>query len=309
MADRQQINRLRVLQGILSQTRDFICETYGISKDEAFNRTQKFIEENSERWRLVDPKINYEDPFCRMAYLYMNVAVHAALVEAAFSSYPQIQKLIKAKADTGSDLHICALGGGPGSELIGVVRYVESLRLRGKTVHLDFALIDRIKEWDESWHALKTGVDRQLRENYGSNRNQWPISISRSFLPLDATVPSDLENFATRFKSTDIFLICYLVSELKGSKAKLENAIKVLLGKASLGTLVLFIDRDEREVRESVQTFIEHNPNLLLLGTRKEKGGMEDNLEDFGEWYIHLPALPRRKWMAFFTLAQTSAQL
>ena len=304
MVERKQLNRLHVLKSVLSQTRDVICETYGISKEEAFKKIQSFIEENSARWRLVDPKINYEDPFCRMAYLYMNVAVHAALVETALSSYPHIRTLIRTKADTGSDLHICALGGGPGSELIGVVRNIESLRLKEKTVHLDFALIDRIKEWDESWHALKTGVDRQLRENYGGNRNHWPISISRSFLPLDVTVPSDLENFATRFKSTDIFLVCYLVSELKGSKAKLEYVINALLSKASPGTLILFIDRDEREVRETVQTLIERNPDLVLLGTRKERGEMEDNLEDLGEWYIHLPTLPRRKWMAFFTLAQ-----
>jgi hypothetical protein len=307
MPQKEQINRLRVLQGVLSQTRDVICETYDISKEQAFTKTQKFIEQNSERWRLADPQINYEDPFCRMAYLYMNVAIHAALVETALSSYPAIQKLIKSKANGGSDLHLCALGGGPGSELIGVVRYVESLRLTGKTVHVDFALIDRIREWDESWHALKNAVDGELRETYGADRNQWPIAVSRSFLPLDATSPAEFTNFATRFKSTDVFLVCYLVSELKGSISKLESVLDSLISKVSSGALLLFIDRNEREVREGVQGIIARNSSLISLGISTERGGMKDNLEDFGEWYIHLPALPRRKWMAFFALAQKSA--
>lgn len=304
MAARKQLNRLRVLQNVLSQTRDVICDVYGISRDEAFIRTQRFIQENSERWRLVEPNINYKDPFCRMAYLYMNVAVHAALVETAFSSYPHFQKLIKSKAEAGEDLHICALGGGPGSELIGIVRYIEGLRLNGVTVHLEFALIDQIREWDESWHALKAGVDSELRKTYGVSRKNWPVSISRSFLPIDATAPADLENFATRFRSTDIFLVCYLVSELKGSISAFEKVINSLIVRASSGALILFIDRNEREVRDSIQSIVERNPMMVSLGLKKERGGMEDNLEDFGEWYINLPTLPRRKWLALFALAQ-----
>lgn len=308
MPEQKQINRLLVLQGVLSQTRDVICETYKISKEEAFEGIQAFIDENSERWRLVDPQINYQDPFCRMAYLYMNVAVHAALIETALSSFPKIQKLFRDKAKTESDLHVCALGGGPGSELIGVVRHIERLNLKGKTIHLDFALTDLIREWDESWHALKTGVDRQLREIYGGNRNEWPVSISRSFLQINATSPADLKSFATRFRSIDIFLICYLVSELKDSTAQFEEVIKALTDKAPPGALFLFIDRNERKVRQSVERIIEQSPELKSLGIRIETGGLEDDLRDFGEWYINLPRIPRSRWRAFIALAQKPAK-
>jgi len=307
MAATKPISRLKVLQGVLSQTRDVICGSYGLNKEEAFNNTQAFIEENSERWRLPEPNINYHDPFCRMAYLYMNVAVHATLVEKALSSYPAFKKLIEERVKTSSELHICALGGGPGSELIGTVRYIQRLNLKGETAHLDFALIDRISEWDESWHALKNGVDSQLRGEYGKDRGKWPVSVSRSFLPLDATQASEFKNFATRFSDTDIFFLCYLVSELKGSINKLEQVINSLVKKASPNALILFIDRDERIVRENVQRIINQNPHLIEVKTVREKGGLEDNLEELGEWYINLPTLPRRKWMAFFTLAQIKA--
>lgn len=304
MAETKPISRLKVLQDVLSQTRDVICEAYGLNKEEAFNKTQAFIEENSEHWRLPEPNINYHDPFCRMAYLYMNVTVHATLVEKALSSYAAFKKLIKEKINTSSDLHICALGGGPGSELIGTVRYIQRLNLKSETVHLDFALIDRIREWDESWHTLKSGVDSQLRGEYGPDRSKWPVSVSRSFLPLDATRASEFNNFATRFSDTDIFFLCYLVSELKGSINKLERVITSLVKKTSTDALILFIDRDERAIRENVQRIINHNPHLIEVETIREKGGIEDDLEDLGEWYINLPTLPRRKWMAFFTLAQ-----
>jgi hypothetical protein len=151
---------------------------------------------------------------------------------------------------------------------------------------------------------LKSGVDAELRKAYGVSRNNWPVSISRSFLPTNTTAPADLENFATRFRSTDIFLVCYLVSELKGSISAFEKVINSLVVRASSDALILFIDRDEREVRDSIQRIIERNSQLASIGLKKERGGMEDNLEDFGEWYINLPTLPRRKWMAFFALAQ-----
>ena len=297
------IGRLLSLRAVLSQTRDVICDRYGITEAEAFERTQAFIKDNSERWRLEEPNINYNDPFCRMAYLYMNVAVHATLVEQAFSSYPAIKSLIDRRTTAGSDLQICVLGGGPGSELLGIVRYIQRLNLN-RTTHLDLVLVDQIKEWDESWHALKTGIDQQLKINYGDDRGRWPVTISRSFLPLDMTNEADFAYFATRFGQIDLFLVCYLVSELKSSLESLERVIDLLVSRSNPEVMILFIDRDERDVREAVDHLISRNKLLRSQGLIEVRGRLEDNLEDLGEWYINLPSLPRQRWLAFFHLAQ-----
>jgi hypothetical protein len=259
--------------------------------------------ENSEKWRQLQPDINYEDAFCRMAYLYMNVAVHASLLEEAFSCYPDIKQLIETKVRSGSDLQICILGGGPGSELLGIVRYVQALQI-GRTAHLDLVLVDQVKEWDESWHALKNGIDNQLKLGYGDDRGHWPTSISRSFLPLDVTSEEDFAHFATRFSNTDLFLICYLVSELKSSTEEFEKVIALLIRRSSNDAMVLFIDRDEKQVREAVERIISNNEYLTSLGVRQVRGRLEDKLEELGEWYINLPSLPRQNWLAFFHLAK-----
>jgi hypothetical protein len=300
-----QISRLKSLRSVLSQTRDVICDTYGTSEAEAFTKVQAFIEDNSERWRRADPDINYEDPFCRMAYVYMNVAVHASLVEQALAHYHQIRELIEEKARTGSDLQIGVLGGGPGSELLGIVRYIEGLELGGP-VHLDLVLVDRIREWDESWHALKTGIDRELRTSYGDNRGDWPTSISRSFLPLDVTSEEDFSHFATRFGHLDIIVASYLVSELKTSIEKISKVFELLATRGSPDLLILFVDRDEKLVRDAVQKII-NDIGLSSLGLSQVRGELEDNLQDLGEWYINIPFLPRQRWLAFFHLAKRRA--
>jgi hypothetical protein len=295
------ISRLRSLQSVLSQTRNAICDLYGITEADAFSRVQAFIEDNSERWRLEDPNINYEDPFCRMAYLYMNVAVHASLVEEALGFYPQVRKLIQQRVAESRDIQIGIMGGGPGSELLGIVRYIQSLRL-ARPAHLDLVLVDRMREWDESWHALKSGIDDELKNSYGDNRGAWPVSISRSFLPLDMTSVQDFAHFATRFGNIDLFLVTYLVSELKGSVAELTNVLRTLISRAHPASLVLFIDRNEKVVRYAVQKMI-HNIGLQSLGLHQVRGELTDRLEDLGDWYINIPFLPRQRWLAFFHMA------
>jgi hypothetical protein len=277
---------------------------YGISNDDAFQRVEAFIKENSGSWRLPDPAIKYEDPICRMAYMYMNVAVHARLVEHAIAAFPQLVQTIRQKTDYGEELRVCALGGGPGSELLGLVRYIQRMGVAARTTFVDFTLVDLVKEWDESWHALKIGVDLQLKDEYGPDRSRWPIQVSRSFLPLDATSATSFANFATRFNDTDLFLVCYLASELKSQARQFADVLDLLLTRARSGSFVLFVDRDEREVRDAVQMMIENSPLMTPLGLTKDRGRLEDDLTELEEWYIHMPSLPRRRWLAFFSLAQ-----
>ncbi len=298
------IHHFKVLQKVLTQTRNVICNQFGLTKQEAFEKAELFIKENSKRWRLPNPEIEYEDPFCRMAYLYMNVAVHATLVEQAIDSFNEVERIIDSKIISGDELRICALGGGPGSELLGVVRYIEKHYQAKNTAYLDFLLVDRIKEWDESWHALKTGVDQQLKNEYGKNRNQWPVSVSRSFLPLDVTAVSDFKNFATRFNGTDIFFLCYIVSELKAFTPEFEKVISLLVNRANSRVQLVFIDRDEKKIRDMVKEIVNRIPELTFVAEKKERGQLQDDLTDLGEWYINLPSLPRQKWFTFYVLAQ-----
>lgn len=295
------------LQVVLSQTRDVICTSNRLTADEAFQAAEAFIQENSQKWRLETPGIRYEDPFCRMAYLYMNATIHATLVEHACKKYREISELIKGKISRGEDIHVCALGGGPGSELLGMVRFLESQGVHDQPAYLDFTLVDCVREWDESWHALKRGIDEQLRAEYGPRRMNWPAVISRSFLPLDVTRVSDFKDFATRFHSVDIFICCYLLSEIKGSVGLLEATLQLLVNRAPQGTLLLVIDRDERRVREDAEHVIRGIAALSDIGQNQERGKMESDVRDLGEWYMNIPSLPRQSWQSFFHLAKKTA--
>lgn len=300
------INYYKVLQSVLSQTRDVICRTYDISRDDAFIKSELFIKKNSEQWRLPNPDIQYEDPFCRIAYLYMNVVIHANLMEIGLDSFHELRNLIRELITKGEEVRFCALGGGPGSELLGLVKFIQSKNYK-HTSYLDFTLVDRVREWDESWHSLKIGVDEQLKEEYGTDRSKWASVISRSFLPLDVTKPEDFQDFATRFNGNNIFICCYLVSEIKGSIDKFEKTLNLLTARASEGAFILFIDRNERKVRETIQHLIEVNPQLTMIRSFQERGKLEKDFQNLGEWYINIPSLPRQTWLTYFALAKKTS--
>jgi len=214
-----------------------------------------------------------------------------------------MKALFKEKIAQGQEIRICALGGGPGSELLGVVRFIESLKLP-QPAYLDFTLVDKIKEWDESWHALKHGIDLQLQKEYGSNRSKWPAVISRSFLPLNVASATDFKDFATRFNGIDLFIFCYLVSELKEYVPNFEETLQLLVSRAAPGALLLFIDRDQKHIRETNDKLIKDNPLLALVDMKQERGSLDGDVRDLGEWYINIPTLPRQKYLSYFILAR-----
>ena len=294
----------QVIQPVLSQTCDVICRLYDIPREEAFRRAESFVKENSVQWRSASTTIDYENPFCRLPYLYMNVAVHANLVEKAIQQFPDLAESIREKIETGEEFRICALGGGPGSELIGVSNFIAQTPGRDKPAYVDFMLVDRIQPWDESWHALKRGLDASYRAAYGFDRGHWPSIVSRSFLALDVTNVEEFANYPTRFNDVDLFICCYLVSEIKSDTSQFSAVVDWLVHKSKPNSYWLFIDRDEKVVREAIDTVVGSNSALQGLGISHERGKLEDDLTDLGEWYINIEPLPRQRWLAYFSLAK-----
>ena len=115
---------LSTIQLTLSNTLDEVCSVYGITRPQAFDKVQSFISRNSEEWKNPKPDINYSDPFCRLAYIYMNVPVHSHLIERAFFSNPELWKSIGDKSKNQEDLNIWAIVGGPGQNFLVSARFL-----------------------------------------------------------------------------------------------------------------------------------------------------------------------------------------
>ncbi len=302
------ISFFKTLDYVLSQNISEIRRFHRISEDDAIHRAKQFLVENSAAYYSENPSLHYNDPLCRFAYLYTYVGAHANLVDNAFYRFNSLGDFVENKLQGGQTLHICSLGGGPGSELLGFVKFIERVGHPKSRVDLSFTLIDTIPEWDETWHALVQGMEETFKTKYGASRRDWPIVVHRSFLPLNLTRLDDFKHFAARFKEIEIFILNHTVSELLAYKDDLRKVFNNLVERAPDGTYFLFIDRNQQPVLDLVNSLL-NNSELVSFETKIENKNMDgdEQKSDLGRWYSSMGRDPKLTWKAFYSLAQKKA--
>ncbi len=111
------------------------------AKDEAIRYEIKVLREKYQELPY-GITIDYSHPITRFAYLYSYVTAHAYTIYA----------LIRDTSDLGSlfninQLRVCCLGGGPGSDLLGMLKFINTKK---KSTTLMCRVYDRQERWRES---------------------------------------------------------------------------------------------------------------------------------------------------------------
>lgn len=295
----------KILDYVLRQGIANICRVRRISEDQAIIEAREYLMANSAEYYRDDPCLQYNDPFCRIAYLYAYVGAHANLMDNAFYVFPELRDFVRQLVHNSGSLTVCSLGGGPGAELLGFVKFIERERESNDLVDLSFVLIDNVPEWDETWYALVNGLEQAFKDTYGGVRRTWPVIVNRSFLSLDLTRADDFRQFIGRFGDVHIYVLNHTVSELMAHADRFAEVFEVIVDKASDGTYFLVIDRSQAEVSGLADRLLQ-SCGLVNLGAREEKKNMDGDEQktDLGEWYLRMDRDPKLRWNAFYALAQ-----
>jgi hypothetical protein len=162
--------------------------------------------------------VNYLDPATRYAYLCCYVSSHANMVAELLGMYPNVRALFE-----NDKVQIACIGGGPGSDLLGVLKFVDDSALAPQ---LKFFLYDREQAWSESW----SDVDDKLGRN-----------ISTYFQPFDVT---DSATWAqnSKYLNSDLFTFIYFASEIHRLRDKAAPFFRQLFERAKPGATFLYID-------------------------------------------------------------------
>lgn len=302
------INLFRTLNAVLTKGLEHICRATHLSQEDAASKCRIYMAENSAQYYSENPCIEYSDPFCRWAYLYTYVGAHANLIDNALTYIPELNQFVVERMRSSGQINICSLGGGPGSELLGFVKFIDRNRNLKDQIDIQFLLIDRISHWDDSWHSMVSGLEETFKEQYGPVRREWPVQVNRSFLPLDLLKVDDFRGFIARFGDTDIFILNHVVSELLAYPCELQMVLNVIAERAQLGSYFLFIDRNQQKVVDLTNQLIQECPNLYFQQHVPHKCNMDGDEQktDLGLWYTTIGRDPKLKWNAFFTLAWKS---
>ena len=135
------MNYFKTIKAALDASFAGICEHLGVSREAACETIKQHLATMSEEWFSGEtPNIVYSDPLCRFAYLFCHVGANANLCEVAIRDSPDLCEFIDSTLEKTEELRVCAFGGGPGTELLALSKFL-----------LGRDLQDTLKSRSRSW--------------------------------------------------------------------------------------------------------------------------------------------------------------
>jgi hypothetical protein len=171
-------------------------------------------------------QIPYRSLSARAAYLFGYAAPRAEYTK---------QFLLRHRAKFGGPLftkktlRVVSFGGGPASELVGLIGYLEDCSANEPVENLEYIVYDKDGEWETTASLVMSDLVT-------------PIKIKENYKALDVIDSTKMAKID--LANIDLVMFSYIMSELSRLEQKdviIEN-FRRLLGTLSVGSKILFID-------------------------------------------------------------------
>lgn len=188
----------------------------------------KELECLSEEYKYLAVKgrapIDYSDGAKRFAYIYKYTVAHADYIMQLIAGEKELCNLLAKDS-----IEVACLGGGPGSDLLGLLKYLIRNGVSG--ISLTCFIFDKERAWGDSW----SGVASTLNP---------PFKIYPVFNQLDATDSTTWLSYQKYLKA-DLFTMSYFLSEVWKIKEQAEPFFQHCLSQMKTGSMVLFVDNND----------------------------------------------------------------
>ena len=179
--------------------------------------------------------INYKDPATRFAYVFKYVAAHGDYLVQLME---RLRGVLDGNLFTEEHIWVSCIGGGPGSDIIGVLKYLDDYKTKENVSKIICYLLDKEQAWADTW--------TEFNESLNAN-----VQLSPNFQPLDVTNKESWK-LQQKFLKADIFTMSYFVSEVKALD---ENNLvtdfwKSIFSSAKPGALFLYTDNGHSDFNQ-----------------------------------------------------------
>jgi hypothetical protein len=210
---------------------------------------------------LLDPRrppVDYSSAATRFAYVYTYVAAHGSWVSELLLNTGELCELIQKSRY----LSATCLGGGPGSELVGLLSACNTL---GRRDPVFCFLIDKEDGWSEAW----TDIGRNVRST---------CPLSTSLRAVDIFNPPKPENLAKAYDA-DVFFAVYFLSEICAFRDRAAAFFRQLTDVMKSGAFVVYLDNKSKEFTEYAESIFDAN-RFTRIGGWDERSLRLDASED-----------------------------
>jgi hypothetical protein len=251
---------------------------HGANLDAEIKKRIAYLSHSYGQLNSTDRKpVDYKDPSTRFAYVFKYVASHGDYVV-------QVLEALRAELDgpifKPGNIRVSCIGGGPGSDIIAMLKYLDEQKATEKVKKVTCYLLDREQAWADTW----TELDDSLETN---------LLLHANFQPLDVTDPKSWEQ-QTKFLSADIFTLSYFVSEVKSldGKGVVSDFWKKLFDGAKTGAYFLYDDNghddfnayfDKQWMAAGLKSLVSKNNINMSPRYSEEKSELGVYLTKFGQ--------------------------
>jgi hypothetical protein len=201
---------------------------YGDKLDAEIKSRIAYLADNYSKLNQADRKpVNYRDPATRFAYVYKYVAAHGDYVVQILE---KLRKTVGSSLFDHSTLRISCVGGGPGSDVIAVLKYLADYDEQEPVTKVICYLLDREQAWADTWVELDDSLEVD-------------VSLHANFQPLDVTAPDSWAS-QKKFLQADMFTMSYFVSEVRAldQDGVVSQFWQTLFREARPGALFIYDD-------------------------------------------------------------------
>ena len=248
------------------------------------------------------PEIPFECVVYRSAYLYEYASANAFAVEAVLNDDAKNQRLISSLLTSKQRISLCCLGGGPGSEIVGVAKWIVQQQLG--TTQLEVFVTDKYPQWKDQWKSVRDTLNTNFLASGAVSAKRPPLVVSRGFDKVDVINPASAWLPALR-RGFDLYVVSYVVSHIYAPEdlSRFCQFMRSVIDSAPKGSKFLFIDRREPDWQTSVATLLSC-PEMdisdpVRLTSRYPRDSREQKT-DLGVLYKHLGIDPKLRWDIFW---------
>jgi hypothetical protein len=178
---------------------------------------------------LRDPKrvlIDYSDLATQAAYVFRYVVGHAEFMCDFLSRFRHHHGAPLFNQEV---IRVTSVGGGPGSELLGLLKYLENDGGKPKVLKVAYTILDKESNWEHVIEAFLDQVETDIQVEF--NFQECDVS--------DANLPNDIT-----LKGEDLVFMSFFISEICAIPQS-DNArrnVKQLLASMSSGGWLVYKD-------------------------------------------------------------------
>jgi hypothetical protein len=224
------MNLMQLIKDVLDDAYAAIDAPDDKSKDKKIRKELENL--SSEYGKLVSntsSPIDYSDSVKRFAYIYKYTVAHADYIMQIIQESPELRKQLKQQS-----IEVTCLGGGPGSDLLGVLKYL--IRNSSKNLSLKCYIFDKERSWGDSW----SDVASQLNP---------PFNIFPVFQQMDVTDSATWSSYQ-KFLRADLFTLSYFLSEVFKIRNTAEPFFEYCMSHMKSGSMMLFVDNNDSRFRD-----------------------------------------------------------